>query len=754
MAGSATLFASEVNRFLHLIGAQRSDLTDRFSHPSRTTVRKILDGDLDTGTYDTYNGEIARRLMLLLNETRQWIEDDAHQFKRALQASNIAFVQIGDIGLNEEQSGNRSLIVDLERLAGLGRRSRTAQVEKLYGQIALFRGKVQESLRELRKRHDSRPRQRGRDSPGADIRSQPGLESADRLPVPRIPSAVTRILEREVLTSQMALPLVGLLDQALEHVLNSARERRHDFEQALNGSGIHFLNSNEGLVRVHPERLADLYRTRTVSVEITLDIGFDELPDDFDAFAVRTVGLKPEAAWRLLMELLKPEAAAKLQKAAFRLDKVEEGSTRISIEVPKEEAEHIETALREARIAQAGIIGIHVSPSRPGGRFARRLLARNPWINPGAPNAPDVLARSWEAAVRREQIIRPWRRLRWLCSLSPEKSPIASVIRESRERAYALTGLLHEHRKAFRADLKMALIAWPVLTAVLMLLTLLPLRVIYPAIDLWTGMITGITLGLTGGIVCAAVVSPIAVGAGSIAMGWAFGVAHAFAAGYFDFDSGPLGRASVQQDPFMAITGGLVGLSAPQWSGAFPLPLIAGILIGIASAIFAAGWLMAQPERAGAHTVANPSLTAQMKGTVCGSLVGGCIGIVYGLTALFESGGLDRRLAFPIAFALVGGITFAATIRLKGGGPARAAIFGALHAMVTVALCVVSIRSAGAYPSLLALSAATAWYHATWFTGAFVIGGWIGSTRAAVTAATIEGAIGFSIFVVFRMLYG
>ena len=381
-------------------------------------------------------------------------------------------------------------------------------------------------------------------------------------------------------------------------------------------------------------------------------------------------------------------------------------------------------------------------------------MVNNPWINLRDPDAAGLLARSWKAAVRREQLVRPWRRLRWLCSLSPNNSPIAAVIHESRERAYALGGSLQERRNAFQADLTMVLMAWPLLTAVLLLLTLLPLRLIYPFIDPWTGMTTGIMTGLAGGVVCAAVVSPIAVGAGSIAMGWAFGVAHAFAAGRFGFDSGPLGGAARSAGSFRGSHGRVGRSVGTSMASKFPLPVIASVLIGIAAAIFAAGVADGPPERAAARASTSPSVIAQIKGGVCGSLAGGGIGIVYGLTALFQSGGLDGRLAFPIAFALVGGTTFAVTIWLKTGNRPRAAVFGTLHAIVAITLCLMSIQGAGTYFALLALAAATAWYHATWFTGAFVVGDKLGSTRAAVTATTIEGAIGFTVFVLFRMIHG
>jgi len=53
---------------------------------------------------------------------------------------------------------------------------------------------------------------------------------------------------------------------------------------------------------------------------------------------------------------------------------------------------------------------------------------------------------------------------------------------------------------------------------------------------------------------------------------------------------------------------------------------------------------------------------------------------------------------------------------------------------------------------LVGLSLATAWYHGVWFTGAYVWGEKLGGVRAAVGATLIEGALGFTAFVIARIL--
>ena len=78
--------------------------------------------------------------------------------------------------------------------------------------------------------------------------------------------------------------------------------------------------------------------------------------------------------------------------------------------------------------------------------------------------------------------------------------------------------------------------------------------------------------------------------------------------------------------------------------------------------------------------------------------------------------------------------------------------FALSYALIASSLCGLAYWDAGGTIGLLALSAATGWYHATWFTAASVVGNRIGSARAAVIATTLEGAVGFTAFVVFRLL--
>jgi hypothetical protein len=117
--------------------------------------------------------------------------------------------------------------------------------------------------------------------------------------------------------------------------------------------------------------------------------------------------------------------------------------------------------------------------------------------------------------------------------------------------------------------------------------------------------------------------------------------------------------------------------------------------------------------------------------------------------------GYPRHIAFIISFALIGSATFAITIQLRRPQlrKRKAALFALGHAGISCLLCGLAYQTAGEAIGLLALSASTGWYQATWFTAASIVGDRIGSARGAVIATTLEGGVGFTVFIVARLLH-
>jgi hypothetical protein len=227
-------------------------------------------------------------------------------------------------------------------------------------------------------------------------------------------------------------------------------------------------------------------------------------------------------------------------------------------------------------------------------------------------------------------------------------------------------------------------------------------------------------------------------------------VAQAFAIGAMKGGEA-LSRASVQKDCFISVTGGIVGLSAPDWRTHIP-PLAVIVLLGaIASAITASGWLMAQPSKAGPRTGESGRRVAI--GAIAGACMGAGIGLVRVFSWLLTRAGWSGRAAFIAAFAAVGCVVFLSTlkVRLPRTSGTRLALFGLAFCLLSSSVCTVAFVEAGSFIGILALAASTGMYHAVWFTGASVVGNRIGSARAAVIATTLEGAVGFTAFIVFRM---
>ena len=161
---------------------------------------------------------------------------------------------------------------------------------------------------------------------------------------------------------------------------------------------------------------------------------------------------------------------------------------------------------------------------------------------------------------------------------------------------------------------------------------------------------------------------------------------------------------------------------------------------------------MAQPRRAGPLEKADESGLREFIAVAAGALVGACIGIVLGLTRLAGVFRVRPVVGVRPGFFIVGALLFGWTVRLRTQSTPRAVTFGLLHASISCGLCWLTFASAGSTIGLLALSATTAWYHATWFRGAFVVALRIGSARASVMAVVLEGAVGFTGFALWRML--
>ncbi len=75
-----------------------------------------------------------------------------------------------------------------------------------------------------------------------------------------------------------------------------------------------------------------------------------------------------------------------------------------------------------------------------------------------------------------------------------------------------------------------------------------------------------------------------------------------------------------------------------------------------------------------------------------------------------------------------------------------------VHAILAAGLSLAVFWSAGTPAGPVFLAACCGFFQSTFFTAAFVIAQKIGGPRAAFGATTLEGAVGFALFVVARVL--
>ncbi len=463
------------------------------------------------------------------------------------------------------------------------------------------------------------------------------------------------------------------------------------------------------------------------------------------------------SAFRKVVEELQSEIAG--PKRTVRTN-IEEGSTVLTIKLNPEDSKMLERALLEGQTELPEGITVRWEETRPTSWFQD---FRDVEVDL-AERSPSELSDLLRKAYFQEFLVRPWRRLYSLLWFQPYESPSANVLGASSSRAYG-HGQLKSQWRSLWSDLKIGWLAWPVLTCLLVTLSCLVAGLFGLPTNLAWGLATGLVLSLIGAQPCSYVVSPLACHGGAIFVGWAFGFSSALLMGNPDIAHQITG-AVILTDPFKSITGGLMGLTAPNWRPAqstlhgLPLVIIGLMLTLTALGIGMSAWLMGQAKSA--QTAMRPKgLLPDWAGAGIGFFAGGAIKGVQALTQAFvKYGHLEPPKAFACAFALIAGLAMAAMIawrtKKSPGVILRATTAGLIHAAIAFSLTVATFTAANhsyTFVSTCLVCATCGYYHSTWFSGAYVIGEALSSTRGAVIAAMLEGIPFYLAFLVSTMLH-
>jgi hypothetical protein len=545
------------------------------------------------------------------------------------------------------------------------------------------------------------------------------------------------------LTGDMAAALAGRCNWFLRTEIAKQTEAGTLYSFELMLTKFEFIKKRSSGWVVDPDSLAALYvrcqrgeqltsqsipaRAKTVLIELVLD-------------ADRELLSPVELGERL---------SALVRNGEYRLLKESEGCTRIVIQVTPEQAENIRASFASG-VRFPGLIGIREADKIRQPLDSQSSRVAGHLINANVQHAGEEFKVAWRRVVAHEELVRPWRRLRYLYTSDVRSCPLAHVIGYSRQRAYAFPGLSARLR-SLSLDLRASMLLWPLLTALLLGLLLAGAREMYPLIAIGSGVATGMALAVAGSQPCSILVSPLACGGGTVLMGLVFGVAHAIVVGRFGLSTF-LGTLGVRHDFFISVTGGLVGLTAPAWRMGIPLAMTVILVAGMALSIAWAAWLMGQPYRAsedGPHR----GVREEIGGALVGATAGVGIAFVY-LANRALSLVISQPYTLMAAFLIVGGLWIGLSTYLSVGGVLRSAISGGSHGIVGSIILGVAFWKAGTPAGLVALAAATGYFHSTWFTSAFIFGEWKGGVRAAVAAAVLEGAVGFTGFVVSRIVQG
>jgi hypothetical protein len=454
----------------------------------------------------------------------------------------------------------------------------------------------------------------------------------------------------------------------------------------------------------------------------------------------------PEAADRVViditiprpLEVLGEEDVAALEEflrhrrvnfVIRRVDRIREGCSTLRVEVSGEEAARLLAAFRAGELGTTQIID--VGPPR---------ALSSATVSAPAPSGKFLFSASFRMAIRKARLARPWYRLRYLLTNSGATAHAAHIVSASDQRAYAAPRIRDRWRQ-LRADLVATLFLWPLLGIALASLTLLP----FSGAVVPIGLLAGFFLSWFGAQPCSSLISPLACGAGTLVMGFAFSVVQAVSLRVLD--NGVLSATTIRHDPFVSVVGGIIGLTAPAWRQRISMPLIVILISIVALSIAYSGWLMAQPGRA-RRRYDRFSQRKVIVGSLLGALAGGGIGAIFGLTRALGAG----VTSFVVAFSSVGALWMFGSTAIRTRNWRRGVVVSILHTIVGALLVTTAFSAAGTTVGLMALAASTGFFHSTFFTAAFVVGERLGGYRAAFVAAALEGAVGFTAFVVSQML--
>jgi hypothetical protein len=463
-------------------------------------------------------------------------------------------------------------------------------------------------------------------------------------------------------------------------------------------------------------------------------------PADLDEDTVRDI----ERLHEKLRGLRKPDKG-----------RTQEGSTVLSVILSPATSRLLEQALIEGRIEIPEEIKLEW--------LTAKAVPRTGWSDLNITGSAEELRRFLRRAYHHESVVRPWRRLYSFLWPRPEHSPSASVLGDSADRTYSSEGL-RSHWRSLYVDLKIGILVWPLVASMLIILSCLFAGWCGQPTNLAWGLATGLVLCLVGAQPCSYVVSPLGCHAGAVFVGWAFGFSQALLMGN-TFIAQQITSRNMLQVPFKTITGGLVGLSAPHWrplanvDSGFSLLVVVIILVCTATGIGMSGWLMGQAKKAKEPIKFRGRLPDWAAASV-GFLAGGLIPVVKllaaGLTAVFQ---LRGPTAFSCAFAVIGGITMACVVawRSKQGlRKRRGIVSGIVHGVIAFAIVQFAFwaaQNSSTFTAGCAICAACGYFHATWFTAAYVIGEELSTTRGGVYATLLEGIPFYLAFLITEMLH-
>lgn len=455
-------------------------------------------------------------------------------------------------------------------------------------------------------------------------------------------------------------------------------------------------------------------------------------------------GVPMEEAMRVVEKHLKEGIPLPL---GMKIGKIRPGCIEIAAYLTRAECEELRDDFDEGLLDGTPLSDIIVRPMTP--EESTRSLKGQLEYTGSDPQSRRRLIGLFQSSRLRQILVDSFTNLRALTTPRHALARDTRLLEQSVQTYFGASALLNNPHW-LRRDLLKAYVVWPILTGVVCV----PLQFLILGNISWMTALLGWalseTMALAGGLVCSSLVSILGCAYGAMAFTLFWSVALSYVVSHVGLAEVVSHLASL--DPIVRIVGGVTGgmMDHPFFQAVLPLPWTMFILGCTAFGIALTAVSMNRPAEVSTGATSRPN--RPWLGGIVGSTVGALIGLTFGMTQVLIPV-LGATWAFSIAFLLSGGGLFWGIVRAQTKTVPMANRLTFAYVVTVALLLLLTFNDRQNMATLLSAGALTAIFHATFFTGSYLLGSMLGGPRAAVWAAILEG-MGYLVYCLIRLVLG